>query len=340
MKALYWMPVALLLTTLPLSGCNDDNKNASTQAPQAATQQEITETTAAQATGESPTDSAQAANTTTDKAESKSDYFQPPALSDIPDNAFGDMVRLGHNIFTQTNKYAGEYAGNQLNCDNCHLNAGRRPNSAPLWAAWGRYPRYRSKNDKVNTFTDRLQGCFMFSMNGEAPPADSKIITALTSYAYWLAQGAPTGKDLKGVGYPKQGYEPPAPPSYERGKAVYASHCALCHGENGQGQKVLPDEYVFPPLWGADSYNWGAGMHSVKTAATFIKYNMPFSRGGTLTDQQAWDVAYFIDSHERPQDPRFTGDIAETRKLYHNSKWSLYGTKVNGHLLGQGVSAN
>lgn len=280
--------------------------------------------------------STEAASTMSSTTPSTAAAFTPPAFEDIPDNAFGELVRKGRNIFMHTHKLAGEYTGNGLNCTNCHLDAGRRADSAPLWGAYVRYPRYRSKNNKVNTYIDRLQGCFTFSMNGTPPPADSTVIRALTAYSYWMSQGVPTGEKLPGAGYPKQGYEPPSPPSYDNGKKVYASHCALCHGDNGQGQKV-GSEYVFPPLWGPQSFNWGAGMHSVKTAATFIKHNMPLSRGGTLTDQQAWDVAYFMDSHERPQDPRFTGDIAETRQKYHNSKWSLYGKTVNGHLLGQGT---
>ncbi|HET6632280.1 MAG TPA: c-type cytochrome [Rhodanobacteraceae bacterium] len=259
--------------------------------------------------------------------------FTPPPASSIPDDAFGAMVRKGEQIFTDTPQYASAYVGNGLSCQNCHLDAGRRANSAPMWAAWVRYPRFRSKNNKINSFTERLQGCFRFSQNGKPPPADSEIIKALASYSYWLATGAPTGKDLAGAGYPKQGFTPPQPPSYARGKQVFTSHCALCHGDDGQGRKVA-GRYVFPPLWGPDSFNWGAGMHQLNNAAAFIKANMPFSRGGTLSDQQAWDVAMYMDSHERPQDPRFDGSVAETRAKYHDTKWSLYGKEVNGHLLG------
>ena len=77
-------------------------------------------------------------------------------------------------------------------------------------------------------------------------------------------------------------------------------------------------------------------MANVDNAAAFIEANMPFSRGGTLSAQEAWDVAYFLDAHERPQDPRFEGNIDATRKAHHDSKWSLYGTVVNGRLLGSG----
>jgi thiosulfate dehydrogenase len=77
----------------------------------------------------------------------------------------------------------------------------------------------------------------------------------------------------------------------------------VCHGESGEGQ-TSGEEYVFPALWGADSFNWGAGMHRINTAAGFIKANMPFGKGGTLSDEDAWHAAAFMNSHERPQDPR------------------------------------
>ena len=258
--------------------------------------------------------------------------FVPPDDADIPQGPFGDVVRRGRDIFTNTGEHAAAYVGNGLSCSNCHLDAGRLANSAPLWGAYGRYPAYRSKNQRVNTYAERLQGCFLYSMDGKAPPADSPEMLALESYSFWMAQGAPIGATLAGAGYPKD-FKPPLPPDYPRGKKVFEENCALCHGPAGQGQKVA-GRYVFPPLWGGDSYNWGAGMHQLDNAAGFIKANMPLGRGGSLSDQQAWDVAMFMNAQERPQDPRFRGDVAATRKQFHDDPNSLYGLEVDGRLLG------
>lgn len=260
--------------------------------------------------------------------------FAPPAEIDMPDDEFGKMVRLGERIFMETGKYAKAYVGNQLNCVNCHIDAGRQANSAPMWAAFVSYPAYRKKTGEVDTFASRLQGCFMYSMNGKAPPADSEVITALTSYSYWLAKGAPVGTAMPGSGYPKL-KKPEQAPDYARGEQVYAQNCALCHGADGQGQRV-GEVQVFPPLWGAQSFNWGAGMHGLANSSAFIHANMPLGRGGSLTEQQAWDVAIYMNSHERPQDPRFTGSVAETRKKFHDTDDSMYGMTVNGRVLGSG----
>lgn len=251
---------------------------------------------------------------------------------DIPDNGMGEMIRKGEQIFLHTGANAPEFVGNTLNCVNCHLDAGRLADSAPMWAAYGLYPAYREKTGSVSTFAERLRGCFMYSMNGKAPPDGDDVLVALESYAYWMAQGAPAGEKLPGAGYPAL-EAPEQELSLDRGREIYAKNCAVCHGDDGQGQRV-DDVQVFPALWGDQSFNWGAGMARVNTAAGFIKANMPYGHGHSLSDQEAWDVAYYMDTHERPQDPRFDGDLESTRQKFHDSKYEFYGREVNGKLLG------
>jgi thiosulfate dehydrogenase len=241
--------------------------------------------------------------------------FVPPDEASIPDDQYGDVVRYGKSLFFDTQQLKQTYVGNGMNCRNCHLDNGRQADSSPLWAAHGMYPAYRKKNDHVNTYEERLQGCFTYSMNGTPPASGSKELTALIAYSYWMSEGVPLGKEMPGRGYPELA-EAAQSPDTARGELVYKSSCAICHGDQGQGMKS-GEAYVYPPLWGNDSFNWGAGMHRINTSANFIKANMPFGTPNTLTDQQAWDVAAFMNDHERQQDPRFKGDVAETKKEFH-----------------------
>ena len=55
-----------------------------------------------------------------------------------------------------------------------------------------------------------------------------------------------------------------------------------------------------PPLWGPQSFNDGAGMSRPGVAAAFIRTKMPLGRGGSLDDQDAWDLAAFVTSMPRP----------------------------------------
>jgi thiosulfate dehydrogenase len=266
----------------------------------------------------------------TDKTAAPS--FQPPPDNAIPAGKFGDVVRFGEQIFRDPGTYATHFVGNQLRCSNCHLQAGRQAGASPMWAAYVAYPAYRSKNGHVNSFEERLQGCFRFSMNGKAPELGDPVLVALESYSYFLAKGLPTDERAPGRGFPPLP-KPPLPADYARGAKVYDQGCASCHGAQGLGQSS-GGQLVFPPLWGPQSYNWGAGMTSIKNAAEFIQANMPLALGGTLSVQQSWDVATFIDSQVRPQDPRFTGNVEQTRKKYHNTPFSMYGQTINGVLLG------
>lgn len=225
--------------------------------------------------------------------------FTPPPESAIPAGPFGDSVRRGKAIFTDTQKYAHGYVGNALRCANCHLDAGRQSGAAPMWAAWPLYPQFRTKNGKVNSMALRIQECFRYSMNGRMPPDDSPLLTDLQSYFFWLAKGAPTGEKLAGQGYPPLP-NPPRAPDPHRGATVFASTCAACHGKDGNGNA----QAAIPPLWGPRSFNKGAGMYQLEIAARFIHANMPLGQGGTLSVQQAFDIAAYIESKPRPADPR------------------------------------
>jgi thiosulfate dehydrogenase len=196
----------------------------------------------------------------------------------------------------------------------------------------------------MNTMADRITQCFRYSMNapnspsGKPPAADSAIVADLQTYFHWLAKGAPTGTAMDGGGYPEPvlaegGYDP------ARGAAIFEAKCSSCHGVDGQGAIDANGKVTYPPLWGPKSFNWGAGMARVDLAAGFIKANMPFGEGGTLSDQDAWDVAAFVDSHERPKDPRQTGTVAANAKANFAGQKSYYGQTLDGRQLGAGVAS-
>jgi thiosulfate dehydrogenase len=91
-----------------------------------------------------------------------------------------------------------------------------------------------------------------------------------------------------------------SPPAPEHGKLIYAAKCATCHGPEGQGVYGARGETLYPPLWGPRSFSIGAGLARVNTAAAFVKSNMPHGQGGTLTEQEAFDVAAYFTHEPRP----------------------------------------
>ncbi len=236
---------------------------------------------------------------------SPGEFFVPPMVDDMPDDKTGDMIRMGRNIFVNTQVYGKRFAGNGLNCTSCHLSEGRQAFAGPIWGAYPNFPILRNKNKRVVTYEERVQDCFKYSLDGIAPTVDSPEMIALVSYSQWLSTGAPIGVSLPGRGFAniKKTHDP----SSDNGEIIYRTQCAMCHGDNGRGKKNRNGiGYMFPPVWGPDSFNRAAGMSKVKTAAQFIKANMPLGSGYTLSDDEALDVAAYIWINFRPDDPRTT----------------------------------
>jgi len=156
---------------------------------------------------------------------------------------------------------------------------------------------------------ERINGCFLRSMNGKPVPVDSPDMQAMLAYFDWLSKGLPAKTKVAGQGIGKLDGKLVADPVH--GKLVYDDGCALCHGEHGEGVKDARGEFVFPPLWGDESFNIGAGMARTNTAAGFVKHNMPVAwganaplgQGGVLSDQDALDVAEYFSHQPRPDFP-------------------------------------
>lgn len=139
-------------------------------------------------------------------------------------------------------------------------------------------------------------------MNGRVLPRDSIELNAMVAYIKALSEEYAAMHPLaKAINEPSPFRTPNRAASPEAGRVVYDEKCALCHGRDGLGLRASPDPrggYVFPPLWGDDSYNNGAGMTRVITASRFIKAKMPFGKPD-LTDDQAFDVAAYINAQPR-----------------------------------------
>jgi len=217
-----------------------------------------------------------------------------PPDSTIPDGPLGASIRRGQAILFATGDSLPAHVGDALRCVSCHLDGGRRANGS--WVGvYGRYPQYRSRSGTVVTIEDRVNGCFLRSMNGSPLPADGPDMRDIVAYLWFLSRGTPVGSPSEaGSGRERFAH---LSADTAAGRATFDSVCALCHGKTGEGTAAAP------PLWGPNSFNIGAGMARVRTAASFIRDNMPFDRPGSLTDQQAFDVAAFMVAHPRPDFP-------------------------------------
>jgi thiosulfate dehydrogenase len=216
-----------------------------------------------------------------------------PADSLIPEGPLGSAIRRGRALLTATRESLPSHVGNKLRCVSCHLDAGRRQSGS--WVGvYARYPQYRPRSATVETIEYRVNDCFRRSMNGVALASDGPDMRDIVAYLSFLSRDvaiapvAPSNRLAKWAALTSD---------TAAGARLYASVCVKCHGADGAGTALAP------PLWGPQSYNIGAGMSRVFTAAAFIRDNMPFEQPGTLTDQQALDAAAYVNAHARPDFP-------------------------------------
>ncbi|MBN3583204.1 c-type cytochrome [Algoriphagus aestuarii] len=244
-----------------------------------------------------------------------------PDWSEVEEDENAELIKYGRDLIANTSKYLGpngkvKKISNGLNCQNCHLQAGTVPLGNNYSAVASTYPKVRGRSGTSEDVQMRINGCFQRSLNGETLANDSKEMQAMVAYMNWLGQGVPKGEKPKGAGIFEIAYlDRSADPI--KGKTVYEKQCVVCHMADGQGM-AKPDGtgYTYPPLWGEHSYNQKAGLFRMSRFAGYVKANMPFGatyENPILTDEEAWDLAAYVNSLDRP-DRDFPNDWPDISK--------------------------
>ncbi|RMB18163.1 c-type cytochrome [Haloplanus aerogenes] len=275
--------------------------------------------------------------------------FQPKKMnnSTLPENENRrELVREGRKLFANTSNEMPEHVGNDLSCANCH-GGGSLPTTTgmvgqdidmiPLVGTAAGYPEWTGRTQRMRDMRQRIMGCFLRSMNApgseEGVPAyDSREIQAMESYMVWLNKGTPSERVPYWRHIEKPEGDEKVPVSEVnpvRGAELYLENCASCHGANGQGV-----EGQYPPLWGEDSFNDGAGMGRMYTSAGFIRESMPYGAGHTFSNwEDVQDVAGFMNAHKRPHLPRQPKDWAVAgapdEGIYYNRTQQRLGYDMN-----------
>ncbi|WPP48262.1 c-type cytochrome [Catalinimonas niigatensis] len=241
--------------------------------------------------------------------EANRSLWQPPDSSSIPASEAGELIRYGWELVTHTSVYLGpkgkvKAISNGMNCQNCHLQAGTVPFGNNYGKVASTYPKLRQRSGIVEGFKKRVNDCIERSLNGQKLEEDSREMQAMVAYIKWVGKDVTPSDTLKGFGL----LDLPLlnrPANPQKGKTVYDTQCSRCHGKDGEGVLAVDSlEYIYPPLYGKHSYNTGAGLYRISKFAAFVKANMPYGVSfdkPLLTDEEAWDVAAYINSMPRPE---------------------------------------
>lgn len=231
-----------------------------------------------------------------------------PDTNSINQEPNAALIKYGRDLIINTAYYLGPKGrvaqlSNGMNCQNCHLEAGTKIFGNNYSAVAATYPKFRERSGKVESIFKRVNDCIERSLNGTALDTTSKEMLAIKAYITWLGKNVTKGEKPTGAGLQELHYISRAA-NAANGKVIYTNKCASCHAAQGQG-KLNADmvSYQYPPLWGPHSYNIGAGLFRLSRFAAFVKDNMPFGanyKNTQLTDEEAWDVAAFVNSQQRP----------------------------------------
>jgi thiosulfate dehydrogenase len=242
-------------------------------------------------------------------ANKKTDRWVAPDINTAGDDSAGRMIKYGRDLIVNTSVYFGPRGriariSNGMNCQNCHIEAGTRLWGNNFSAVFSTYPKFRNRRGGLETVVQRVNDCFERSLNGRSIDSNTREMQAILAYMKWLGKDVPKGVKPAGAGIAELDYLQRAA-SPEKGRAVFQLQCSRCHGENGRGVlNANTTAYVYPPLWGGSSYNTAAGLYRISSFAGYVKNNMPFDVSklqAQLTDEEAWDVAAFVNTQSRPR---------------------------------------
>ena len=235
--------------------------------------------------------------------------WEVPDTSSLPFTETGRLIRYGRDLIANTSYYLGPkgtvaHITNGMNCQNCHLDAGTKTWGNNYGGVYSTYPKFRERSGTIENVHKRVNDCIDRSLNGHAIDTNSREMQAITAYINWLGQKVPKAMKPWGAGIRDISFiDRPADPS--KGRIVFIQKCQRCHGVNGEGLlRFDSTSYVYPPLWGNNSYNTGAGLYRIGRFAGYAMDNMPFDapyNSSSLTDEEAWDVAAFVNSQPRPE---------------------------------------
>ena len=236
-------------------------------------------------------------------------YWNAPDVNSLTDAKQKEQVEYGKDLIAHTAKYLGPNGrvlkiSNGMNCQNCHLQAGTAVFANNYGSVASLYPKFRARSGSTENIYKRVNDCFERSLNGKAIDTAGKEMQAIVAYIKFLGTNVEKGKKAEGSGFKDLAYlDRAAEP--DKGQIVYTAKCQSCHQANGEGVfNADKTEYTYPALWGKKSYNDGAGIYRMSNIAKYVKYNMPMGTtylNPQLTDEEAWDVAAFVNSQQRPQ---------------------------------------
>jgi cytochrome c len=226
----------------------------------------------------------------------------------------------GNTVYPDTGE---PYVTTVTACSSCHFTGGQVPFGSPVYQSPSKYQPnpetglgpYFTPLGYYRDLEDSVIDCFRNCMNAErAPEKDDPVMVALVEYIHWVSDGIidPAMKDDWNLLPPEAGPKLPSIAGVAamradpfRGASLYDDQCSGCHDDDGPGAgeyKLGEERPRVPALWGdIDGYSKGAAFYRTPVLGAYAREHMPYGDPGTLSDQDAIDIAAFINAPDKPR---------------------------------------
>ncbi len=178
------------------------------------------------------------------------------------------LVTRGFQVMMTTKAYCGDNCGKILNCTNCHFcggaTMGGRNGGISLVGVSKVYPKMMP-NGKQMTLEQRINGCFLRSLNGRALPDGSPHMEAMLAYLDWISQGVDEMPKDSWLGLKElKSDHVPDPEKWDE-------KCLLKSAPSAMAPMARPTKKLrlkLPTAVGQPSFNSAAGMNKLPTIAS------------------------------------------------------------------------
>jgi hypothetical protein len=101
--------------------------------------------------------------------------WTPPDIATVKDDDLCKLIEYDHELTTETYKRIGpevadpamRYAGNNLSCQSCHLNAATQPYSMPWTGVYAVFPTYRAREGETDRGAEERRRAWRRQQGGE-----------------------------------------------------------------------------------------------------------------------------------------------------------------------------
>ena len=196
-----------------------------------------------------------------------------------PDDEMTPFIQRGEALLDGTAEEADDKSSNKLSCMSCHA-AGDDSNGVSFAGITKEYPKYDERKDAVITLEEKINDSITRTLDGEKLDYDGEEMRSIIAYLTYISKGADseTFED-------KHTVQDIPEPDVKNGKKVYEG-------------KI---KGAAPVLWGDESFTDASNMNRMSVMTNYVKDYLPQDDAGSLSDQEAADVAAYVLSKDRPQ---------------------------------------